>query len=84
MRLSLEEIERMTQFLDVDTATLKRHFPPNTCYYAKTYAPEGIPQAEWHLSEASVKRVLEECERIPHYLSIGHIAEIQREDGAFV
>jgi vancomycin permeability regulator SanA len=64
--------------------TLKHHLPAGVRYFAQSYEPEEIPRSGWQLSAASAEPVLHEWESIPRYLALGHIANIERVDGAFV
>ena len=63
--------------------TLRRHLPEGITYYAATYEPEGIARAGWHLTEQGLRSVQKEWASIPHYLQIGHIAEVRGDASGY-
>lgn len=64
--------------------TLKANFPPGIRYYVLNYAPEDVTPHNWHLTAGGQQRVLKNWQSIPRYLAAGHIAEIERQDDAYV
>jgi uncharacterized SAM-binding protein YcdF (DUF218 family) len=64
--------------------TLKRHWPRGIRYFCASYEPNDVTRQNWYLHRKSLKTVLKEWQSIPAYLEQGHIAEIQREDGALI
>ena len=63
--------------------TLKRHFPPGIRYYTRTYSPDGITPQNWYLTPETAAKVLKNWHGIPIYLEQGHIAEIEKVNGAY-
>jgi hypothetical protein len=64
--------------------TLKRHLPSGVRYFAASCELEGIRRSNWWQSEEGKRRVLKELDRIPKYLAVGDIEEVQVNNGAFV
>jgi len=64
--------------------TLKLHMPAGVRYYTATYEPDGVPRAGWHLDSEARRRVLKEWDSVPRYLARGDIAEVHRQDDAFI
>jgi uncharacterized SAM-binding protein YcdF (DUF218 family) len=64
--------------------TLKAHLPPGIRYYTRTYEPDVVRRADWHLDPEAARRVLKEWRNIPRYLARGDIAEVHRDGDAFV
>jgi len=64
--------------------TLKAHLFPGIRYYTRTYEPDVVRRADWHLDPEAARRVLKEWRNIPLYLARGDIAEVHRDGDAFV
>ena len=80
--LSQEEIERLTQFLDVEAE-------PDHADIAFDFGRRFIEPAyivsDLFKSEVVKHIVLnKEWQRIPHYLQLGHIAEIEKSGNAWI
>jgi uncharacterized SAM-binding protein YcdF (DUF218 family) len=64
--------------------TLKGHLPPGIRYYTRTYEPDVVRRADWHLDPEAARRVLKEWRNIPRYLARGDISEVHRDGDAFI
>jgi uncharacterized SAM-binding protein YcdF (DUF218 family) len=64
--------------------TLKGQLPAGIRYYTRTYEPDVVRRADWHLDPEAARRVLKEWRAIPRYLARGDIAEVRRDGDAFV
>ena len=64
--------------------TLKGQLPAGIRYYTRTYEPDLVRRADWHLDPEAARRVLKEWRVIPRYLARGDIAEVRRDGDAFV
>ncbi len=64
--------------------TLKRNLPPGIRYYTATYQLHNISRSNWWKNDIGLHYVMKEWNSIPVYLKQDNIAEIFKENGAYV
>jgi uncharacterized SAM-binding protein YcdF (DUF218 family) len=64
--------------------TLKRHLPAGTRYYSLSYEQGGATRSGWWNNEEGYTRVMGNWNSIQEYLGRDHLAQIWKENGAYI